>query len=102
MRVGSSLQRSRSPDLKSRAKFTRRRFACLTPRAGRVSNRIRMKTALISGAVVVLAASLIASQQIEQVGSSAASTASRWWSPGDGATLAAYVTYPNAQGQLGI
>ena len=27
---------------------------------------------------------------------------SRWWSPGDGTTLPAYVTYPNAWGELGI
>ena len=57
-----------------------------------------MRTSPILGlAFLLFAASLIASQQTEQ-----APIVSRWWSPGDGAPLAAYVTYPNAHGQLGI
>ena len=57
-----------------------------------------MKRWLLRGlALLVFAGSLIASQQAPND-----STASRWWSPGDGAPLAAYVTYPNTHGQLGI
>ena len=57
-----------------------------------------MKRWLLRGlALLVFAGSLIASQQTPND-----STASRWWSPGDGAPLAAYVTYPNTHGQLGI
>jgi hypothetical protein len=38
----------------------------------------------------------------QSITSPAPFSASRWWSPGDGGALAAYVTYPNTHGQLGI
>jgi hypothetical protein len=61
-----------------------------------------MKSLLLLGpASLVFAGSLVASQLTGQA-QSGSPAASRWWSPGDGAPLAAYVTYPNAHGQLGI